>query len=506
MKRIILAMAVLTNCTIMMAQTEFDALKLVQTDIYGTARYMSMAGAFGALGGDASAIKDNPAGLGIYRQSEIVGTFNFLLQKSNSTGMGISGTDDLYKTGFNNFSYVHSSPTWQSKNGSTSGLLNSNWSFAYNRLKNFNRRSTVQGGSSGSSMTDYMAYFTNGIAATNLSSDNDPYNNLDIPWISILAYQGFLINPIEGTTNWSSLLDNGEGVTPSYTLQESGYMDEYSLGWAGNFSNVFYLGATLNLQSINYEAVSQYSENFANGGGMNLDNTVTTTGNGFNLNVGAIVRPTDNLRLGFSLHTPMIYTLTDNYSSTLNYDAVERGSISTPGGYNNYKMQTPLLLNASVAYILGKRGLISAEYNYSDYTTTKYMNEDGDAQDYADENSGMNGMLKAVHTIKIGGELRVTNNFSLRAGYANMSGATQTDASKIMRLNTVRTDTEYFKHNSTNYLTAGFGYHEASWYVDFAYMNKLSDETFYPYNSSEASFANVNTTSNNAVITLGLKF
>ncbi len=71
MKKSIMAIAVLFNCTLIMAQTEFDAQKLVQGDINGTARYMSMAGAFGALGGDASSIKDNPAGLGIYRSSEI---------------------------------------------------------------------------------------------------------------------------------------------------------------------------------------------------------------------------------------------------------------------------------------------------------------------------------------------------------------------------------------------------------------------------------------------------
>ena len=79
-----MAMMVVLNCTLMIAQTEIDALKYVQTDINGTARYMGMAGAFGALGGDASAIKDNPAGLGIYRKSELVGSMNVMMQNSTS--------------------------------------------------------------------------------------------------------------------------------------------------------------------------------------------------------------------------------------------------------------------------------------------------------------------------------------------------------------------------------------------------------------------------------------
>jgi len=494
-----------------MAQTEFDALKLVQTDINGTARYMGMAGAFGALGGDASAIKDNPAGLGIYRKSEITGTYNFMMQKSSSTWNDTKGNDDLYKTGFNNFSYVIAVPTWKSKNGSMNGLLNSNWSFAYNRLKNFNRRSTIKSEATTSSITQFMGNFTKGTSVDNL--DNDPYDNMEIPWISILAYQGFLINPIAGTNNWMPVIGDNEKITPTYTLQENGYIDEYSFGWAGNFSNMFYLGATVNLQSINYKAVSQYDEAFGGGRGMILENTTYTSGNGLNLNVGTIIRPVDFLRIGLSLRTPSIYKLTDNNFSKLDYyiSSVDNGYSDSPTGYNNsYQLQNPMQINASAALIIGKKGLVSAEYVYSDYTTSKFRDENGDAANFSEENAGMKDMLKAVQTIKIGGEFRLTNNFSLRAGYANMSAATQPNADKLMRYNTTRSDTEYFQHNSTNYITGGFGYHEASWYIDFAYMNKIADETFYPYNSNElnakANSATVLTTSNNAVVTLGFKF
>jgi hypothetical protein len=37
----------------------------------GTARYVGMGGAMTAIGGDPSAAIDNPAGLGLYRRSEI---------------------------------------------------------------------------------------------------------------------------------------------------------------------------------------------------------------------------------------------------------------------------------------------------------------------------------------------------------------------------------------------------------------------------------------------------
>ena len=51
------------------AQGEMNAYTMSQTDLNGTARYLGMSGAFGALGGDISSMSTNPAGLGIYRSS-----------------------------------------------------------------------------------------------------------------------------------------------------------------------------------------------------------------------------------------------------------------------------------------------------------------------------------------------------------------------------------------------------------------------------------------------------
>ena len=518
MKKYILALAVISNCTLLMAQTEFDASKFIQSDINGTARYVGMAGAFGALGGDASAIKDNPAGLGVYRTSEISGTFNIGLQNSNAVWNGTTAKDNRTNTTFSNFSYIKASPTFRSMNGE-SGLLSSNWAFSYNRLKSFNRNSTVKSSSSASSITDYMAYFTGNIPSADLiyvPNSYEPFDNTNSPWISVLAYEGALIgeNVNAGKSSWTSILGSNELVAPTYTLQETGYMDEYSVGWSGNYSNTFYFGATLNLQSIDYTARSRYSETFGAGGGMTLNNTVYTSGTGFNLKLGAIIRPTDMLRLGLSIHTPSIYNMTDNNYSSIDYDTSIKGNLSTPTsdpGYSNYKLNNPWKFNVSGAVVIGQKGLISAEYNYNLNTTAKLYDQDGNAQSFSDENTGIKDMLKDVQTIKIGGEYKMTDNISLRAGFAHSSAATNnSQADKLMRYNTTRTDTEYFQNNKTDYLTAGFGYREATWFIDFAYMNKILDETFYPYNSNSLAIAvkpaSVKTTNNNIVVTLGFKF
>src|SRR5450756_860953 len=71
MKRIsLLIFAALSMFAGVKAQNEEDALRYSQLFYGGTARFMSMGGAFTALGGDLSGISLNPAGTGVFRSSE----------------------------------------------------------------------------------------------------------------------------------------------------------------------------------------------------------------------------------------------------------------------------------------------------------------------------------------------------------------------------------------------------------------------------------------------------
>ena len=538
MKKTILALTALLLGTFSMAQTEFDAQKLIQPDIIGTARYMGMAGAFGALGGDASAIKDNPAGLGIYRSSEITGTINLQYQTSNSDWNGNISNDNLLNLGFNNLSYILAKPTYRSESGN-SGLLNSNWSFSYNKIKSFDRNSAISTKNSTSSITDYMSYFTGNIPSGNLGSSGnyDPYGNGDISWISVVGYQGWLMNETvtkngsDSTSSWSSLLSKNEMVSPTFTIQERGAIDEYSIGWAGNFSNNLFIGLNANLQSVNYSMNSQYKESFGNNDGMTLSNSLSTTGVGINLNLGIIYRPVDLLRLGFAVHSPTIYGLTDSNSANLdyyiNYSTIISGNFDTPSYSKSYLMATPWKVNASGAFILGQKGLISAEY-VRDFSTSSYFMDDSySIQNYKEENKGMKTMLKDVQTIKVGLEYKYTTNWAFRLGYANMSSGTNPNADLLLQPTTTRTDVQYFINNNTNFYTVGIGYRESSWFMDLAYVNKNVNETFYAYNSFASDFltimqnrfptetdtsklmvkpANVNTMTNNLVFSIGFKF
>ena len=80
MKRIGIIMSVLALCGgTAFSQSQLDAFKYSQTELNGTARYLGMGGAFGALGGDLSSINVNPAGSAIFSNNQLtisLSTFN----------------------------------------------------------------------------------------------------------------------------------------------------------------------------------------------------------------------------------------------------------------------------------------------------------------------------------------------------------------------------------------------------------------------------------------------
>lgn len=520
MKRIGLICLVLFVSKTLMSQTEFDAKRIIETDIIGSARYMSMAGAFGALGGDPTAIKDNPAGLGIFRGSEISMGFNFLNQRTTATWGTNSANSNMQKLGFNNLSYVLSSPASTNAQRLT-GLVRSNWSFNYNRLRNFNREVRINGVANQSSVTDYMAYFTGNSSGASLFETNnyDPFNNPSVSWISVLAANAGLMNEyVDNNTGvtqyWQSLLNNNEQVTPSYRITESGFYDTYSFSWAGNFNNRLFVGGTLNIHDKVYNANSNYAEIFGEGGNMNLYNVFRSNANGFNVNVGLIYIPVDFIRVGASLKTPMTLRVRDVHFADLayNYGSNNSGTISTPTGDNTYRLRIPPTYSLSAAVLLGDKGVVGIEYMVNNHSGTRLMNTNNELYPFRYENDSIQTLFNNQGTLKLGAEYRLTDQISIRAGYAVSDPMTNSRIAKEMIPNSIRTDVEYFVHNSTQYLTFGVGYREANWYFDLGVLNKVVDSSFYAFNSNRLSAnlaqrpASVITNNATLVATLGFRF
>jgi len=520
MKRIIFVLTIsFIAIQLTFGQNEFDLFKFVQPEINGTARYTSMAGAFGALGGDPSAIKDNPGGLGIYRSSEISGSLNLNIQETQTQWLkGNRTTEGLYLPLFNNFSFVMSFPA------SGTSLKYSNIAITVNRSKNFNRNMRINGGSgSKSSITDYLSYFSDGIPAVDLLNNKDynAYGNTSVPWLSVLAANTGLIVQDPGETYWSSLLEADETVAPSYTMREKGYLNEYAFSWAGNFNNRLFLGITMNIYDLFYSAYTKYDEYSSEGVNMSLLNTFDSDASGLGVKLGAIYTPFNNFRLGFALQIPVFFTVKNHHYADMNsaYEA-ESGPVNyeekTPEAFyedNKYIIQGPLSYNISGSYIISKKALIGIECGISHNEQSKFMDLDNNTLDYGYENDSIRALFNTQHFLKIGGEYKLTDQFAIRAGYATANPVTLSRIGKEFIPNTIRTDVAYFTpRGNTNYWSAGIGYRESKWFIDLAVINKTYSERFYPYNYSKLDASRqenpgkVTTSNFNIVATLGFRF
>lgn len=75
-KIVMMAFATLATASVG-AQSAYDATNIASHNLNGTARFVGMGGAMGALGGDISTIGTNPAGIGLYRSSDAMFSLSF---------------------------------------------------------------------------------------------------------------------------------------------------------------------------------------------------------------------------------------------------------------------------------------------------------------------------------------------------------------------------------------------------------------------------------------------
>lgn len=492
------------------AQTEYDALRLSQQDIQGTARYMSLGGAMGALGGDASAIKDNPAGLGVYRSSELTATLNTAIN-SNSTinWLGEKTFQDAgAKLSFNNLTYVLAIPMYDKSRG----LVGSNFSFSFNKLYDYNTSFFMKGKPTTLSFMNTMAdYSTHGVPGdvTEIFPEDINYDNVYMPWLTVAAYNGYLIN-IHNKNEFSPYIGFGEQVTPSYSINQSGSANEFAFGWSGNFNNNLFVGANLNFRSVNYAMTSLLREDFLPNH-FTLKNNFAQSGFGVGMRIGAIYLPTNNLRLGLAFHTPSLTHFTEESYADLESKLIPSGDKNpeeTPINRQSFNLSTPLQAHFSAAYLFGKSAFISAEYNYINYRGARLSSTSQSVQVFGDVNRSMKDVVNDVHVLKVGAEYKFTPSLAIRAGYAMFTPGNNKEYAEGKRLvnNSVNTNTEYFdQKNNTNYLTLGLGYREAGWFIDFAYALRMQKMDFYPYQNLKLSSAVIDNKVHNIVLTFGLR-
>jgi len=481
------------------AQDLTDALRYSNYRISGTARSAAMGNAFGALGGDFSSLSINPAGAAVYRSGEFTLTSSVGKSSVDGSYLGNTATDSRYIGSINNIGYVATIPTGAN---SETGLVSLSFGMGFNRLGGFSTNMLAEGANSNSSL---LKYFTH--------NANNPYttsDNLD-PYYERLAWDTYLLNYDDQNKEYfNDITDNGYGQSVRKTTQREGHINEYLLSFAANFNHKLYIGGTLGIHDVYFRENANILEfdaknNIPYFNDFNFNTSLRTSGYGFNVKLGAIYKPTTNLRLGLAIHTPTFYNLNDSYNSSMNSsityvsDGKTESYTAHPdkGGVYDYAIATPVKFVLSGAYVIGKSGLISVDYEIVDYSTAK-LNKGSDGYDFYDQNAEIQKAYKTVGNLHIGGEFRVDKNFSLRAGYENYPNAFNTSY-----LN------EKNQHIDKPYSTVsgGFGFKQGSFFFDAALQHVINQESMKLYPDPNANeMVLYNTTQNNIIFTFGYKF
>lgn len=507
MKRINILAALSMSVSALFAQTQYDAARITGTELNGTARFVGMGGAMGALGADISVIGTNPAGIALFRSHNVSTSFGFNKNMTISTFNGTKVNDSRTKASFDQIGFVYSN-----KIGNKTNLRYLNFGFNYHKAANFNRQMTSKGALNGSSLSWQMTDMMNG-AGYGSKESYDEVLDYDNPYVSeyfygtpFLGLMGARTGLVNGDTNEYGFYMNGwNGDMGEYYSREEGGISQYDFNMSFNVQDRYYFGVTLGVYDVNYNRYSSYSETLTlndgtDNGNFTLNNWFSTRGTGYDLKFGFIARPFEYspFRFGFAIHTPVWYMLTDRYTSTLNTDVLVMPNPYTenlseylnPDYVWDYRMRTPWKFNVNMGTTFSGVLAVGAEYEYSDYSYINYKDYNG--YEISSSNVATDKYLKGVHTLKLGMEAMLTPSFSFRAGYNYVTSAfkngsvryvpnVDTMSDKYIWFDETRTDPEYHNIKARNTITLGLGYRGRIVYADVAYKYDFYKSDFFMF-------------------------
>src|ERR1700741_2161965 len=422
----ILPVLLLCLITKIYGQNDLDVMRYSQTGIGGDARFVGMAGSFGALGANLSCINYNPAGLGLYLKGEwnITGGMRFGTVTANHYG---TSTPD-YKAGLvlPQMGFVKAiekdNPftTEREKNRNKDWSRRTAFALAYNKIANFSYNTNIQADVFNTSITHDFVREANGHKNEQLST-----------FYEGAAWQTYLINEynVGGTQYWA-MVDPNTIVKQTKTISVVGGVGEYSFALSHAVDNKFYLGGSFNVVRAKFTYDGKLEEKddkdtIAWFKSMYFQEIIQSSGVGVNLKMGMIYRASPSLRLGASVHTPTRISMTDSYQNTCyaDYDSDSLTPTEIRGqdftfsdtGKFRYKVVTPIRATASVAYLAGKILAVNADYEYVNYSQGSLQST---PMVFADVNRSIRSTYKSTGNIRVGVEANI-KPVVLRVGFAS---------------------------------------------------------------------------------------
>jgi hypothetical protein len=490
------------------AQYAGDAIQFSNGNYGSSARFKGMGNAQIGVGGDMSSLGGNPAGLGLFTRSEFSFTPEFNATNAKADYLGQKTSASANKLNINQAGVVWYTPTYKMQGEDTKkGVLSTVFGIGYSRNSDYTQTYSYKGTNTTTTMRDYFAELANEYMT-------DQNGTLAPKSLENMANQNFLINfnspGYAGRFTAEPFLDGNAQLQNRTT---SGSTSELNFSGALNISNQLYIGATIGMVNVRYISDGEYTEN----GTLNFyEDTHTppnfageenysfsyfqnqeTKGSGVNGRLGLIFRPVGNFRIGATFQTPTWMYMEDHFSEDL-YTTLSGTKLTNgigPLNYNyTYRLKTPLKGSLGASYVIGGQGMISADVDFIDYSSTRLSQDGGGSPDPEITNS--NADIKRLYTsavnYRIGGEYKI-NSLSLRAGYGLNGSPLKEDPKNTYNV---------------QYYSGGLGYRINEYYFDLAYQRVQSENRLSSYvlNDGSQPIAEVKNANNNVFLTFGIRF
>lgn len=473
------------------AQNEEDVMRFSNILPGGTARSWGMGGAMGAVGADPASASLNPAGFGLYNASELSFTPSFEVNDAKSLYYGTKSSDGDQRFHLNNFSLMlhHDGEKGGDWRGGTFGV-------SFDRQASFHWDTRAVGGAVNSTVLQQFANEAYGHSPASLETA--------FPFTSDLAYMTYGIDPTGDTVtnDYTTAIPFGSPTTQTHTVSAAGRLQTTSIFYGTNYRDKLYLGMSVGLVGTRYERRMKHRE-------VSLDPNVDlqeltyeerllTTGSGVDLKFGVLGRVTDRLRLGASFHSPMWLQLSDAYSYSMStrfatvFEGRNQYTADSPDGSFNYRVRTPWRTIGSVAYVVGKHGVISADYQYSNARAAKLSGARNvlDSYDFEAENEVIRERFQATHGVRVGTEWR-SGNWYFRAGWGIWPDSwADTDT---------RQGTAYKRY------TGGVGFRTDRVSIDLAGVYGQRDAVAYAYDPALVAPATYTLTDTRGMLTIAFR-
>lgn len=427
------------------AQYSGDALRFSQTNYGSSARFKGMGNAQIGVGGDISSLGGNPAGLGLFTRSEFVFTPEFNGTNIDANYLNNNSSSNKSQINLNQLGVVFYMPTYRMKGQDTqNGVVSATIGLGYNRNNDYGLEANFSG----------------------VNTETSVYN----------VFDDYTVPP---------------NSMQAVNISRTGSVSDFSIAGAINISNQVYIGATLGLVSLNFDYASSLDEDgIASNYYVNYKQNQSTKGAGVNAKLGIIFRPVPELRFGANLQTPTWFNIDDSYTESSNDP-----NMLTSATYDfSYNLRTPLKGSLGASYVIGNRALLSADVDFVDYSTIRFSSSDGgDISTIVVNNNDVRALYKSAVNYRVGGEVKLNDFVSLRAGYGNNGSAFKDDA-----------DDQYF---ATQFYSGGIGYRNKNYYFDLAYQRVQTHTTLSPYVLQGLEpVAETANNKNNVFLTFGIRF